>query len=428
MAHRWIVLFGILIFLSASAGRAQEGRALRDEARSQMGEQLSVALLTVGPGAAAYELFGHDAIIIRDQRTGRGWAFNFGVFDFEQEHFYWNFVQGRLQYQMAAFDADAMIEAYEQDDRSMWLQELNLRPSQRYELFEYLRNWVGRQYLYDYYLNNCSTQIRDALDIPGVLDGALHAAAVRADETEKLSASFRWHTRRLTRGNVPLYWVLEMVLGSPTDRAITPWKEAFLPQELQKLVARVQVEDDTGRRVPLVNGEREIYRSGQFETPQEVPVYWGWFLLAGVVVGGILTGLGYGRSAWGGWGVGFNVVGVLWCFVMGVGGAICVWGWLFTDHWATRWNENVLFVNVLALGLAAVLPIRRRWGWARSAAKWLTGVIAAGALVGVAIALVTRGFQYNFDVMGLTVPVWLCLAWIVVREKRLVTGKKDARE
>src|SRR5215467_9117070 len=47
---------------------------------------LEISLLTVGPGPIFWERFGHNAIVVRDRASGRAIAFNYGIFDFEQEN------------------------------------------------------------------------------------------------------------------------------------------------------------------------------------------------------------------------------------------------------------------------------------------------------------------------------------------------------
>jgi len=127
-----------------------------------------VWLVTYGPGEIYWQRFGHNAIWIRDEGLGLDHVFNFGFFDFEQESFLWHFLQGRLLYFSAAQPAQSEFSQYINENRSIRAQRLALTSGQALELADYLVREVqpeNRDYLYDYYLNNCSTRVRDALDL-----------------------------------------------------------------------------------------------------------------------------------------------------------------------------------------------------------------------------------------------------------------------
>src|SRR5690242_7636198 len=69
------------------------------------GANLRVDLYTYGPGAVYWERFGHDALVITDTASGEAYAFNYGLFDFEQKDFYFNFARGIMIYRAAAWPA-----------------------------------------------------------------------------------------------------------------------------------------------------------------------------------------------------------------------------------------------------------------------------------------------------------------------------------
>src|SRR5262245_60285948 len=59
-----------------------------------------VALVTFGPGRLYWERFGHNAIIVDDPATGTRIAYNYGVFDFQEQHFLLNFAPGHMHYRL----------------------------------------------------------------------------------------------------------------------------------------------------------------------------------------------------------------------------------------------------------------------------------------------------------------------------------------
>jgi hypothetical protein len=143
---------------------------------AEPGSELTISLVTMGPGRRVWERFGHNAIWVHDPIRGTDRQFNYGLFDFKQQNFLLRFIQGRMLYWMKGFDAGRYMQQYVLDDRSVWVQQLNLTPAERRRLRDFLE-WnerpENRFYHYDYFRDNCSTRIRDAID--RVLDGRIRA-------------------------------------------------------------------------------------------------------------------------------------------------------------------------------------------------------------------------------------------------------------
>ncbi len=137
----------------------------------------------------------------------------------------------------------------------------------------------NRLYAYDYYTDNCSTRVRDALD--RALGGALKAAA-----RSQASQTYREHSLRLTADDLPLYVGLDS--ASPATR-IGRWasgKKHFLPEKLAELARRTRVENEAGESVPLVTAERVHFRAERSE-PLATPA----FPNARLLVTGALAGV-----------------------------------------------------------------------------------------------------------------------------------------
>ena len=181
---------GLLILLMPMLAGARDAELRIPE----QGNEPEAWLLTYAPGELYWQRFGHNAIWIRDREMGIDHAFNFGFFDFNQERFLARFIQGRMLYFSAAQPAGQEFAQYRAENRTISALKLNLPPQAFIRLRDHLVNHVqpeNREYLYDYYLDNCSTRVRDALDV--ALNGAL------SEHTRKMPASqnFRAQTRRL---------------------------------------------------------------------------------------------------------------------------------------------------------------------------------------------------------------------------------------
>ncbi len=358
--------------------------------------------MTMGIGAEVYERFGHNAIVVEDRRRGTSTSYNYGMFSFRQENFLFRFIQGRMLYWMQASPAEDELPRYQARRRSVWLQELNLTPAQRVSLRDFLE-WnalpENRFYRYDYYLDNCSTRVRDALD--KVLGGAFRAAM-----QGPASGTYRFHTQRLNANNLPLYTGLLLALGHGVDRPVTRWDEMFLPLKLREYLRDVTVADSTGAPVPLVKSERTLYQSDAFPVPASPPRWARWFLLAGLVLGGafwwghteVAGGRGFGRVARG--------LAIGWLLLTGLAGAVLAGLWGLTDHVMAGWNENLLQASLLSLALGGVLlarPLGR-------AGRVLALIIGGLSLAGLLLHLLPVFHQVNGQILALCVPVNLGLA------------------
>src|SRR5256714_7193495 len=262
---------------------------------AEPGANLTVYLLTFGWGDAVWERFGHNAIWIRDRVAGTDMTYNWGMFDFNQPHFVWRFVTGDTRYWMEPIDFAAMVRYYREHDRSVLAQELNLSPAQRLKLQQFVQ-WnalpQNKFYRYDYYRDNCSTRLRDALD--HALSGQLQTATV----SRMTSGSYRWHTQRLLTGDLPLYTGVTLALGHPADKPLSMWQEMFLPVRMAHDFPTVTIPDSAGARIPLVRSENAVFTAGRPPEPSEPPNYLPLYVAVGILLAAVMIALV--RSAEGG--------------------------------------------------------------------------------------------------------------------------------
>ncbi|HKT58674.1 MAG TPA: DUF4105 domain-containing protein [Gemmatimonadales bacterium] len=367
---------------------------------------LRVFLMTFGPGRQVWERFGHNAIWIHDPSDGTDLAFNYGLFDFHQQNFLLRFARGQMWYWMAGYPASAYIDQYQRDNRSIWIQELELPARARIQLEEFLR-WNAlpehRYYHYDYYRDNCSTRVRDAID--RVLDGALR----RQTDTVPAHTTYRFHTQRLTANDPLIFTALLAALGPGVDRPITAWEEMFLPLKMRDWVRTVTVPGPDGRPVPLVRSERTIFESTLPPPPDAPPNWVPWYLLLGVAVGGGAVALARPAQRSAAARFGFLVIAAGWLVLAGLAGAVLAGLWGLTDHVMAYRNQNLLQLDPLALALipAAFAAVRRATPvWAVRTAWLLVGL----SVLGLAIELVPALRQVNAPVIALALPAHLGIA------------------
>ncbi len=380
--------------------------------------ELTVYLMTMGPGKAVWERFGHNAIWIHDPVQGTDKAYNYGLFDLRQENFLVRFLQGRMWYWMQGFPAQSYVELYRRDNRSVWVQELEMPPPARRELQRFLE-WnerpENRFYHYDYYRDNCSTRVRDALD--RALGGRIR------QETSELATgrTYRFHTRRLTANDPLIYTGLVMALGQPVDRPISAWDEMFLPLALREHLRSISVPGSDGRPTPLVRSEQTLFESTATPPPDRPPFWLPIYLGVGVVVGSVILALGAlarrSRLAR----VGLIAVGGGWVLLVGLVGLILAGLWGFTDHAAAYDNENLLQANLLALGLLWLVPKAARRSATGRPALLLAAIVLGLSLLGLVLKVLPAVYQVNGEIIALALPIHLGVVGGLARLTRQAT-------
>lgn len=391
--------------------------------RAEGADSLRVFLLTMGPGSAVWERFGHNALWIHDPAAGTDIAYHWGLFDMSEAGFMVEFLKGRMVYSMGDAGALRMVEAYRRVGRDVTVQELALTAAQAAALQAFVQWNVrpeNRRYRYDYFRDNCSTRVRDALD--DALDGLLRRelAAIPSDQTYRSEAFNR------TADNVLLTTGMDLGLGPLADQPITRWELAFIPMRLRDDVRGVTVDRD-GQPVPLVVEEQHLDAliatgPGVPETSPTRRVLG--HLLVGLALAGLLVGasiLGTGNDgagrvrAAGRWLAG--ILGSLWGLGTGLLGLLLLAIWTLTDHEFGWNNENLLQVNPLALVLVVMVPlaITRRGG--RWAARW-AGFLVGLSLFGLFLNPLPVTPQANLAIIALALPVHIAVFYSVWRFSR----------
>jgi hypothetical protein len=380
-------------------------------AQAEPGSNLRVYLLTMGPGDQVWEKFGHNAIWIHDGDAGTDIAYHWGLFDFADKEFVSRFIQGRMRYSMGAFDMEQTIDAYRQSNRTVWAQELNLSPSQRKKLAGFIAWNVrpeNRYYSYDYFRDNCSTRVRDAIDM--ALGGVIQASS----DTVMTATTYRFHTSRLTQDDWWVFTGTMMGLGEPVDRPLSAWEEMFLPVRMKDRLVSVTVPGASGRE-PLVLDERVLVESTR--APEESTVERGMlgYLAIAAAILAIGAGLVFLRRAGSGGGGAISLA-ALWSLVAGVAGSLLAFLWAFTNHLYSYRNENLFQLNPLSLVLVALLVrafLRRHNPGATKRADAIRDalrfaiVIAGISVLGFILQALPGIDQVNGDVIVLAMPLHL---------------------
>lgn len=353
------------------------------------GEDLSLKVVTFGPGDDITEWFGHAALVVEDKRLHVSRLYNYGEYSFD-ETLVRRYVMGHLEFQVGERPVERTLELYAAHDRDVRLQELSLTPAQKAEAARRLAENVrpeNRRYLYDHYADNCTTRIRDLLDV--VTGGQLKAQVGPGTRT------LRQLTREKTAVSPGMGFLIDLILNSSTDQPLTSWEEAFLPEELERQLDAATLSDETGTR-PLVSGHSTYWRSTR-PSPPPAPLSTAALFAVGGLIGAFLLSLKRKQTA-------FGLVVACFGFVAGCVGTVLFAMAVFTDHHVTWGNVNLLLVSPLTL-LLVPAGLAHAKGWRGLVV--VAGLVAAGAVAAVAVAAVSA--QDTSWQLAIFVPVWIAV-------------------
>jgi hypothetical protein len=381
------------------------------------GENLRVDLYTYGPGEIYWERFGHDALVLTDISDGQAIAFNYGLFDFDQKNFIYNFARGRMNYLAAAWPAADDLSTYEGEGRWIVAQRLNLTPVQRARLRDFLV-WnvqpANARYAYDYYTANCTTRLRDALD--DVLGGALRPQM----QEQSRDFTYREQTDRLMAGQPWLMGVLDLGLGPYADQPLNGWSGSFLPAQFMQTLRSVRAPDGQ----PLVISEIRIAEA-RIPPPPASPPDLRWPLLAvGLFCGIALALAGWFRRCSRIARYGFAFGGAFYLLLAGLAGVGMAILWGLTAHRAAWANQNLLLFDPLALLLIVpLLRTARRDARVSRFALALTLLMTLAAVAALIVNLTGWLPQRNLPWILLALPVWMGLICGLLRTAKATVGK-----
>lgn len=202
------------------------------------GEKVPVIqLATFGRGGLIFEKFGHTALCIDYQEPRRETVcFNYGVTEFGTDplKLIWNFIRGRQKFWVEPVPISGMFAFYRREDRTIWMQDLPLSDEQARKIEAALLSDLrpeNRYYFYDHFSENCTTRLRDIVDLGT-------GGKLRAGADVPYSSTFRQMGRRGLAEFPEIIALGDFVVGRTLDVYPTLYQAMFHPFVLMNEVEK----------------------------------------------------------------------------------------------------------------------------------------------------------------------------------------------
>jgi hypothetical protein len=352
-----------------------------------------ISVLTIGPGNSLSDSFGHSAIRVQDKSKNYDLVFNYGIYDFNDPKFYSNFIKGYLNYSLGVSYFKDFKSSYISNNRSIKEQVLLLPDSLNKKIVDRLiinSKPENKNYLYDYFSNNCSTIIKDIID----------ESLIKYDYQNTYVVKDKNTYRNLIYENINKNsWGslgIDICLGSYIDQEIDAEKNTFLPEYLFeylnssyykhpklgnkiKLVKKINLINNKNKQFPNLNIDTLLYSPlFIFIILSSLLIYLNVKYLNNKKVHLLLQSTHIITSA----------IGFLILFL-----------WFFTDHYSAAYNYNLLWANPLNIILIFKI-INKKWK------------VALLKLLLLSLALIVLHSITNVQVFNISLyPIFIFLAF-----------------
>ena len=203
-------------------------------------DDIEFSLLTCYPGNNVYSLYGHTAIRYQNKTRSEDLAFNYGVFNFRQKHFVWNFALGKTDYELGVYKFQDFLREYAQHGRRVVEQVLNMTNGQK-EVLQFLlfENWrpENATYRYNYFYDNCTTRARNI--IFAAINSDTCQITFKDSSLEK--CSWREALHQYSKKHPWAQLGNDLALGQPADKLMTDEEQQFLPLNMMEYMDRAQI-------------------------------------------------------------------------------------------------------------------------------------------------------------------------------------------
>lgn len=303
-------------------------------AQKKLSHLSKISLLTCGPGEDLYTGFGHSAIKVYDPIAQIDWVFNYGTFNFNTPNFYIKFIQGKLPYSLAINGAKDFKYWYQYDNRSVQEEEVLLNLDQKQMLWQFLqKNHLpeNREYLYDFFYDNCATRIRDALYT--ITDHKIQVADPTIEVITLRQLLYKYVGYHSWTG-----FGFGLILGLSADKYSDMDSQMFLPDYLSSNLGKMTLD---GKK--LLGSKKMLLGSDRVVIVPQLSIQSPLVLTSILFLLVLLVSLFFESPRL------HNSIDIIFLLLTGLIGALFLFMWLGTNHHSTYANLNMIWANPLNL-------------------------------------------------------------------------------
>jgi hypothetical protein len=352
-----------------------------------------ISVLTIGPGNSLSDSFGHSAIRVQDKSKNYDLVFNYGIYDFNDPKFYSNFIKGYLNYSLGVSYFKDFKSSYISNNRSIKEQVLLLPDSLNKKIVDRLiinSKPENKNYLYDYFSNNCSTIIKDIID----------ESLIKYDYQNTYVVKDKNTYRNLIYENINKNsWGslgIDICLGSYIDQEIDAEKNTFLPEYLfEYLNSSYYKHPELGNKIKLVkkinliNNKNKQFPNLNIDTLLCSPLFI-FIILSSLLIYLNVKYLNNKKV---------HLLLQSTHIITSAIGFLILFLWFFTDHYSAAYNYNLLWANPLNIILIFKI-INKKWK------------VALLKLLLLSLALIVLHSITNVQVFNISLyPIFIFLAF-----------------
>ncbi|MFZ4724844.1 MAG: DUF4105 domain-containing protein, partial [Paludibacter sp.] len=309
-------------------------------------DSATISLITCSPGEEVYAKFGHTAIRVKDSAKELDIVFNYGLFDFESEHFYYKFIKGETDYQLGINQTSIFLPEYAKRNSIVWEQVLNLTVAEKSRLINLLLENLkeeNRIYRYNFIFDNCSIRPRDK--IIGSINGFIKFAPSTEQNT------FREWVGVYVGNDTWLKFGIDLIFGVDADNIATQNESMFLPEVLMKNMQAAQITSFNREKRNLVEKKATVLVS---KSEKSEPMSISLFKPLNIAI--LLLIIGTLVTIWDVKNKEHNkTFDTIILVINGLGGLVVFYMMFFSLHPLVRYNLNILWLSPINLLMAVAI-------------------------------------------------------------------------
>jgi hypothetical protein len=313
-----------------------------------------ISVLTIGPGNSLSDSFGHSAIRIQDKSKNYDLVFNYGIYDFNDPKFYSNFIKGYLNYSLGVSYFKDFKSSYISNNRSIKEQVLLLPDSLNKKIVDHLifnSKPENKNYLYDYFSNNCSTIIKDIIDESLIKYDYQNTYIVKSENTYR--NLIYENINKNSWGSLGI----DICLGSYIDQEIDAEKNTFLPEYLFEYLnssyyslPELNNKIKLVKKINFINNQNKQFSNLNIDTLFYSPLFI-FIILSSILIFLTVKYLNHKK---------IHLFLQSTHIVTSAIGFLLLFLWFFTDHYTAAYNYNLLWANPLNI-LLIFKSINKKW-------------------------------------------------------------------